>query len=234
MALTAPLIDGRDASRVLRQILGDPAQALPGLRDSYTPAWTGRDGDDPGYVLAFVFSKLMELLLGRLNRAPEKNFIAFLNLLGIDRLPGNPAQTPVKFFLPDGNTTGGFVPSGSQVVTGTMPSGTTYVFETENDLFITSVHLNKVFVLLPAADGFQDASFSIDAPAATAAIVLGPSSATIQIEHSLYLSHDTLFSFAGTAELTVDVNVLQTIPPFLPSAADWAVVWESFVVDEKG
>src|SRR5262245_35629388 len=110
MAVLPPLIDRRDSRAVLRQILGDPAQSLPGLRDFYTPAWTGANGSDPGWVLAFVFSRLMELLIDRLNQVPQKNFIAFLDLLGIDRLPGNPARAPVKFTLPAGNTEGGFVP----------------------------------------------------------------------------------------------------------------------------
>ena len=94
-----PLIDRRDARRIERQILGTTSPlVLPGLRGTYSPAWSApSDRDELGVALTGLFARLLELLISRLNRAPFKHELAFFNLLGIDRLPGNPARTPVRF-----------------------------------------------------------------------------------------------------------------------------------------
>ncbi len=139
MAIKPPKIDDRTFNDIIKQILGDPEQALSGLRNFYTPAWKSIDSDDSGVVLTRLFAKLMEIVLERLNGVPEKNFVAFLDLLGIDRLPGNSARTPVKFFLPSGDTTGGFVNAGRQMATGPTESGSVHFFETETGNFITPV-----------------------------------------------------------------------------------------------
>src|SRR5438034_81440 len=83
---------------------------------TYSPAWSApSDRDELGVALTGLFARLLELLISRLNRAPFKHELAFFNLLGIDRLPGNPARTPVRFFIPAGNRDGGVVRAGTQV-----------------------------------------------------------------------------------------------------------------------
>lgn len=49
------------------------------------PAWTDLSPHDPGMTLVEVFAHLTEVLLYRLNRVPEKAYVAFLNLLGVQR-----------------------------------------------------------------------------------------------------------------------------------------------------
>src|SRR5437899_12840531 len=109
MAIAHPPIDQRAFNDIVQQILGDPTTGRGGFRDYYTSDFTStsQNRDDPGVVLTLLFGKLMEIVLERLNRIPEKNFIAFLDLLGLDRLPGRWGRTPVQFLLPAGNQTGG-------------------------------------------------------------------------------------------------------------------------------
>src|SRR5262249_49586687 len=146
MPIEHPPIDTRTFRDIVQHILGDPAAGIiKGLRQAYTPEWTSVQADDPGVVLATLFGKLMEIVLHRLNRVPEKHFVAFLDLLGIDRAPGNPASAPIQFTLPAGNTTGGFVPAGTQLATGTTASGTVHIFETVQGFFLTPVQLQAIF-----------------------------------------------------------------------------------------
>ena len=52
------------------------------------------------------------------------------------------------------------------------------------------------------------------------------------IEHSLYLAHETLLAFSEPVDLTLDITVAQTSPPFIPDDQDWHVTWQRYVVDE--
>jgi hypothetical protein len=233
MAAPLPPIDRRDARRIERQILGTVAPlTLPGLRDSYTPGWTAaHDSDDVGVALTGLFARLMELLIDRLNRAPFKHQLAFLDLLGIDRLPGNPARTPVRFFLPAGNTDGGFVRAGTQVVSSPGPSGRIHVFETAQGLDVTPVVMNALMVLRPDLDAVVDGTAVIDGKGGPP-IGFGPA-AGVPIEHALYLADHAVLGFDGPAELAVEVSLAASPAP-LPAITQWAVAWERFVSDSTG
>lgn len=230
MAIEHPPIDRRTFRDIVQHILGAPEAGITGLRQVYTPEWTSHQADDPGVVLATLFGKLMEIVLRRLNRVPEKHFIAFLDLLGIDRLPGNPARTPVQFALPAGNTTGGFVPAGTQLATGTTASGTVHMFETEKGVFLTPAQLPALFSLLPKKDAYTDLSFLANTATEIDVPVI---SGNTPIEHSLYLAHDTLLAFSEPADLILAITVAQSSPP-LPDDQDWRVTWQRHVVDAAG
>jgi hypothetical protein len=231
MAIEHPSLDTRTFRDIVQHILGDPTAGITGLRQAYTPEWKSHLADDPGVVLAMLFGKLMEIVLRRLNRVPEKHFIAFLNLLGIDRLPGNPARTPVQFALPAGNASGGFVPAGTQLATGTTESGSVHIFETEKAFFLTPVRLQSIFALLPSADTYTDLSFLANTSTEEDIPVL---SGETLIEHSLYLAHNELLAFSEPVDLSLEITLAQTSPPFLPDDLDWHVTWQRYVVDEEG
>lgn len=232
MSIEHPPIDTRTFRDIVQHILGDPAAGIiKGLRQAYTPEWTSLQADDPGVVLATLFGKLMEIVLRRLNRVPEKHFVAFLDLLGIDRAPGNPASAPIQFTLPAGNTTGGFVPPGTQLATGTTASGTVHIFETVQGFFLTPVQLQAIFSLLPAGDAYTDLSFLANTTTEQDVPVV---SGNTPIEHSLYLAHNTLLALSAPADLTLEITVTESSPPFTPDDQDWQVAWQRYGVDEKG
>src|ERR1700733_6851287 len=66
-------------------------------------------------ALVNVFSRFSEIVIDRLNRAPEKKFLAFLDLLGISPLPMEAATVPVTFFLAPKATGQAIVRAGTQV-----------------------------------------------------------------------------------------------------------------------
>src|SRR4051794_15996637 len=120
-----PLIDDRT-----QQDIVDQAQAL---RAVYTPEWnTGRE--DSGTALISIFSRLMEIMISRLNRVPEKNFLASLDTAGVTLLPPKAAGVGVKFAPSAGAKKDAVVPAGTQLATAPLPGQEPIAFETEKAL----------------------------------------------------------------------------------------------------
>ena len=75
--------------RVWTDLVAEARALIP----SYAPKWTDHNPSDLGIALVELFAYLVEGLIYRLNRVPDKNYIAFLNLLGIKRDPATPATS---------------------------------------------------------------------------------------------------------------------------------------------
>jgi hypothetical protein len=68
------------------------ADAIERIR-AVCPEWTDFSPSDPGIALAEVFAYLTQTLLYRVNRIPDKQYRAFLDLLGVRQLPPSAATT---------------------------------------------------------------------------------------------------------------------------------------------
>ena len=87
-----PLIDKRTPAEIAeqtRELLRDNLQDYGWNEQS--------DGGEAGRALVGVFAHYCGLVIERINRAPEKNFLAFLDLLGNSLTPPRPAQAPLSF-----------------------------------------------------------------------------------------------------------------------------------------
>ena len=108
----------------------------------YCPEWTDHNLSDPGITLIELFAWMTDILLYRLNRVPEKNYIRFMELLGMRLQEAEPARAMLTFWL-----------SSPQASTMTIPAGTeagTVRTETEEAIvFSTDVPLN---ILVPKLD----------------------------------------------------------------------------------
>ena len=69
----------------------DLVDEMRALIPKYAPQWTDHNPSDLGITLIELFAWLAEGVIYRLNQTPEKNYVAFLNLLGITRDPPTPA-----------------------------------------------------------------------------------------------------------------------------------------------
>ncbi|HEU4593524.1 MAG TPA: putative baseplate assembly protein [Pyrinomonadaceae bacterium] len=105
--ITTPKIDSRTA--------GDLFLRLREMAPHYTREWPAREDDDPGVGLLRIFSFIAGGVIGSLNRAPERNFIAFLDMLGIRLLPKRPSRVPVRFLVAQGTEDSFLVAQGTQV-----------------------------------------------------------------------------------------------------------------------
>ena len=89
--LPAPNLDDRTF-----QSLVDDARRLVRRR---CPEWSDHNISDPGITLIETFAMMVDQLIYRLNRVPDRNYIKFLELLGLElRAPGA-AQGEVTFWL---------------------------------------------------------------------------------------------------------------------------------------
>ncbi|MGJ4951513.1 putative baseplate assembly protein [Bradyrhizobium sp. HKCCYLS20291] len=174
-------------------------------------AWTTfEDSSDPGHGLIELNARLIELVAERLNRVPEKNLLAFLDLVGVERAPGMAAEAPVTFLLSPRLDTGQLVPAGTRVATTQSEAADAQVFETQTAFFATPAKLVRTVSVFPAAGRFA-VQVPIDLPpspeklAAAAAIPVlderGDGHAAI--EHTLFLASAALFSRGEPADITL-------------------------------
>ena len=89
MSLLMPDLDDRDFQQLLEQ-----AQEII---QKLNPDWTDLSPSDPGVVLLEVFAHLTDTMIYRLNRVPEKVYIAFLRLLGVTLHPPAAASVVLRF-----------------------------------------------------------------------------------------------------------------------------------------
>jgi predicted phage baseplate assembly protein len=91
MSLPAPNLDDRRF-----QDLVDDAKRLVQQR---CPEWTDHNVSDPGVTLIETVAFMVDQLIYRLNRVPERNYIKFLELIGVRLFPPTAATADVTFWL---------------------------------------------------------------------------------------------------------------------------------------
>src|SRR5690349_19665567 len=106
MPLTAPNLDNRQFA----DIVAEAKTLIP----RYAPEWTNFNETDPGITLVELFGWMTEILVYRLNQVPDRNYIKFLQLIGIELEPARPASTELTFSLSRDNLSV-IVPLGTQV-----------------------------------------------------------------------------------------------------------------------
>ena len=84
MVLPTPNLDDRRF-----QDLVDEAKRFVQQR---CPEWSDHNLSDPGVTLIEVFAQMVDQVVYRLNRVPERNYLKFLDLIGLRRFP--PASPP--------------------------------------------------------------------------------------------------------------------------------------------
>lgn len=91
MSLPIPNLDDRGYEELLK----DARKKI--LEDLHTD-WNNLSPGDPGMVLLETFAFLTEQMIYRLNRLPEKTYIAFLNMLGVGLKPPYAAKVELSFW----------------------------------------------------------------------------------------------------------------------------------------
>ena len=84
MALPVPNLDDRRF-----QDLVDDAKRLVQQK---CPEWTDHNVSDPGVTLIETFAWMTDQVLYRLNRVPERNYVKFLELIGVRLFPPTAAR----------------------------------------------------------------------------------------------------------------------------------------------
>ena len=108
----------------------------------YCPEWTDYNLSDPGITLIELFAWMTEMIVYRLNRVPEKNYIKFMELLGIQLQPASSARAELTFRLstpfpvgPEDDTVA-VVSQGTEVATRPTEEEEELIFTTDERLVI--------------------------------------------------------------------------------------------------
>ena len=187
--IPSPKLDDRS----FNDIVDEAVSLIP----RYAPEWTNHNPSDPGITLIELAAWMTDLLLYRLNRVPEKNYIAFLNLLGIQRRPPRAARALIQFALVEGADKQR-VPLGTQIATPQATEEESTTFETERKLLITSVKLDRCFSYYN--DTYSDSSAFVTGERDGAFEVFGGAE---RVDRFLYLSDPRLANAGDEAVLRV-------------------------------
>jgi hypothetical protein len=189
--LVAPNLD----DRTFADIVAEVKTLIP----RYTPEWTDLNESDPGITLIELFAWMTDMLLFRLNQVPERNYIKFLQLLGIELEAAQPARAELTFTLSRPDIKTAIVPLETQVaVSG--GSDKPIVFETDEAL----VALGAVLKAVMSFDGF---SYSLETTKnATPGQWFYPFGANAHEGSALMLGFDSPVSFPAD-QVNIAINV---------------------------
>lgn len=194
MSAPPPTLDERDLRALLQQ--------LRTLATTAVPEWTPPAAGDAGLMLQRIYARLLELVLQRLNRVPEKNLLAFLNLLGVSLLPPSPARAALAYGLTPGAPPT-FVPRGAQAGTKASAQQPAVIFETENDLTVLPAQLTQAFTIDPTWDRYTDQTNVVGGQSADG---FTPFVGTKPLPHVLHVGGGVLFDFNRAADVMLSLS----------------------------
>jgi predicted phage baseplate assembly protein len=128
MPLPAPNLDDRR----FQQFVDDAKRYI----QQRCPEWSDHNVSDPGVTLIEAVAYMADQVVYRLNRVPDKNYLAFLDLLGITLFPPAASRVDVTFWMSAPQPEALVVPVGTEVSTERTDTEVAISFATENDLVI--------------------------------------------------------------------------------------------------
>lgn len=148
MVLPAPDLDDRR----FQDIVDEAKRLIP----RYCPEWTNHNLSDPGVALIELFAWMSEMVLYRLNQVPDRLYVHFLNLVGIEPFPPSVARTELTFWLSTVLDRPITVPGGTQVGTVTTAEHESVVFTTTSDLVVSPPTLQSALIARADAEQYVD------------------------------------------------------------------------------
>lgn len=193
MSLQPPKIDTRTYQDIVNQ-----TEELAKKFTDWRPRPDGKP--DAGMAMIRIFGRMAALVSDRLNQVPDKNFLAFLDLIGTQLLPPQPAKVPLTFSLAQGSPVDALVPAHTQVAAPPAEGQEEVVFETDRELVVTTAQLQAVFVREPEKDKYSDRTLQATGKKDAAFEAFAGEQ---PIEHCLYLACDELFTLPGNKTVTL-------------------------------
>lgn len=151
MPLPAPELDDRK----FQDIVDEAKRLIP----RFCPEWTNHNVSDPGVALIELFAWMSEMVLYRINQVPERLYVHFLNMVGIEPFPPSVARADLTFWLSAVLETPVIVSAGTEVTTTASASGggsDAVIFSTLEDLEIAPPQLRGAKTVSAADDRVTD------------------------------------------------------------------------------
>ncbi|TME20082.1 MAG: hypothetical protein E6I70_02060, partial [Chloroflexi bacterium] len=164
-----------------------------------------------------ILARFASLVIQDLNAAPDKDFLAFLDAMGISLLAPQAARAPLIFSLASGAPTDVTLPADTEVAANLPPplpsslgnqqasapaSTAPLIFATDEAISLTRARLAAVHSRIPALDSYADHTRAL-----TSSFTLFDQAALQPIAHHLYLGHDSLFDLPASPAATVTIEV---------------------------
>jgi predicted phage baseplate assembly protein len=232
-----PLPDIQLDDRTFEDLVAEAIRRIP----SYTPEWTDFNQSDPGIALVQLLAWLEEIILYRLNQVPDKNYIKFLEMVGVSLNLPAPAQAELTFTLTSKTLPNAIlVPQGTQVSLAGAVNGQPVIFETTQNLYAVGGSIQAVM-------SFDGAQYQLQTQSNnTPGQVFYAFSNKPQAGAALYIGFDQPFP-TGTFVLTIHATadpafpiaqgdvastpgVVTTTPPVMSYWEYWNGAWTSLPV----
>jgi predicted phage baseplate assembly protein len=179
--------------RTFNDIVEEAISMIP----RYSPEWTNHNPSDPGITLIELAAWMTDLLIYRLNQVPDKNYVAFLNLLGIKLRAPRASRALTRFTMVEG-TIKQRVPRGTQISTPQATEEHTVTFETARDVVVSAARPDRCFSYFD--DAYSENSRYIDPLPGANQPAFEVFAGAQRIERFIYLS-DPRLGNAGEASL---------------------------------
>ena len=229
MAIPSPKIDRRSYQ--------DLVQQTQNLAETYTESkWKSPPPgeSDTGLAMIRIFSRMASLVSDRLNRVLDRNLLAFINLIGTQLVPPQPAQVPLTFNLAEGSPVDVLVPAHTQVAAPPSEGEKEEViFETEQELLVTDTQLQALFVS-EDRDYYSNWSDRIAPEIANQNEAFFAFKGDHPVAHDLYLYCEEIFNLPELATITITIDTNNNnsdikLKELLNCWFYWnEVVWEPF------
>ncbi|WP_238845836.1 baseplate J/gp47 family protein [Nostoc edaphicum] len=222
MAYLPPKIDQRTYEEIVQQ-----TEKLVEQYTDWKPA--PEDKTDAGGALIRIFGRMVKLVSDRLNQVPEKNFLAFLDLIGGELKSPQPAKVPLTFYLAQGSPGDGLVPAYTQV-SAPPAEGTDeeIVFETDRELVVTTTQLQAVFVRQPSQDKYAERTLAATGEEDAAYFAFAGDRS---IPHSLYITCPEIFALSELKEIKLIITT-DSASQFQNLPLNWSY-WDGFQWQES-
>ena len=157
-----PVLDDRRYEDIVAEI----RTRIPRYTPEWRPQWSDLNDNDPGIILAQTFAWLSDMLLFRMDQVPELQYLKFLELIGIELVPAQPARAEITFSVEDSWPAPSASIAPRTQVSAAADDGPPIVFETESGLTALTAQLRAV----QAYDGavYEDATTVNAEPAVNA------------------------------------------------------------------
>lgn len=193
MNILPPKIDKRTIEQLLEEFR---------LRaSSYLPEWNYKNSDEAGYALSRIFMEMLQQVQFRLNQFLQKSRIAFLDTLGIDLQPAQPAKSWVVFNVVEGAPANVVVDSGSEMTGKGVDSDLKereMPFQTCKDLVVSPAKLTDIVSI-----NANDDAVYLHSPGEKGDNEVQPFNGFNVQEHSLYIAHSNILNLNKQATICV-------------------------------
>ncbi len=193
MALPTPNLDDRK----FQDIVSEARSKIP----LYCPKWTDYNLSDPGITLIELFASMVDMLLYRVNKVPEKNYIKFMDLLGVRLEPPRPAKVDLTFRLSAPQSQAILIPKGTEAATARTETDEAVSFTTDEDL---SIAVPKLAYALTTIDNtsFTDCMLSFKSQSKQVSVF----KPVPEENDAIYFGFENSLS-SQTLLLTIDSNI---------------------------